>query len=244
LEVYAGRHPNLSEKTSPRGERPAARRDTDRSGTGCYYGRIPETEVGKRTGVAMAGDSQSTSVSLLERLRQPDQPDAWPRFVELYTPLLFYWARRAGLQPADAADLVQDVFAVLVRKLPEFRHDQRKSFRSWLRTVTLNKWHDRGRRRGRIPSENGDVDLDEQTGPGGLEEFWEDEHRQFLLRRAMELMRTEFQPNTWQACWEHGFRQRPAAEVAAELGISENAVYIAKVRVVRRLRQELQGLLD
>jgi RNA polymerase sigma-70 factor (ECF subfamily) len=64
------------------------------------------------------------------------------------------------------------------------------------------------------------------------------------MGRALELMRDEFQPTTWRACWEHAFRQRPAAEVAAELGISENAVYIAKLRVVRRLRQELQGLLD
>jgi RNA polymerase sigma-70 factor (ECF subfamily) len=192
----------------------------------------------------MAGDSQSTSVSLLERLRQPGQPDAWSRFVELYTPLLFYWARRTGLQSADAADLVQDVFAVLVRKLPEFRYDRQKSFRAWLRTVTLNKWRDRVRRLGRLPVEDAEADPDAQAGPDGLDELSEQEHRQFLLRQAMETMRAEFQPNTWQACWEHGFRQRPAAEVAAELGISENAVYIAKVRVLRRLRQELQGLLD
>ena len=78
----------------------------------------------------------TTSFSLLERLRQPSDSAAWDRFVELYTPLLFYWGRRAGLQSADAADLVQDVFEVLLRKLPEFQYDRQKSFRSWLRTVT------------------------------------------------------------------------------------------------------------
>ena len=78
----------------------------------------------------------TTSFSLLERLRQPSDSAAWDRFVELYTPLLFYWGRRAGLQSADAADLVQDVFEVLLHKLPEFQYDRQKSFRSWLRTVT------------------------------------------------------------------------------------------------------------
>jgi RNA polymerase sigma-70 factor (ECF subfamily) len=198
--------------------------------------------IGKEA--AMASNAQSTSVSLLERLREPGQAEAWERFVELYTPLLFYWARRAGLQSADAADLVQDVFTVLVRKLPDFRYDGQKSFRSWLRTVTLNKWRDRGRQRGRLPAEDGAANLDELAGPEGLEKFWEDDHRRFLVHRAMELMRAEFEATTWQACWEHGFQQRPAREVAAQLGISENAVYIAKVRVLRRLRQELQGLID
>jgi RNA polymerase sigma-70 factor (ECF subfamily) len=192
----------------------------------------------------MASESQSTSVTLLQRLREPDQPEAWDRFVELYTPLLFYWARRAGLQTADAADLVQDVFTVLVRKLPDFQYDGQKSFRAWLRTVILNKWRDRGRQRGRLPPEEKDADLNQLPGPGGMEKFWEDEHRQFLVHRAMELMRAEFEPTTWQACWEHGFRHRPAKEVAAELGISENAVFIAKMRVLRRLRLELQGFLE
>ncbi len=62
----------------------------------------------------------TTPVSLLEQLRQPTAARAWPRFVELYAPLLYDWARRLGLQDADAADLVQDVFAILLRKLPEF----------------------------------------------------------------------------------------------------------------------------
>src|SRR5438876_4447688 len=88
----------------------------------------------------------STPVSLLERLRRPAEPEAWGRFVHLYTPLLYYWSRRAGLQPSDAADLVQDVLTTLVQKLPEFRYDEHKSFRAWLRTVTLNKWRDRRKR--------------------------------------------------------------------------------------------------
>src|SRR2546423_12975097 len=91
----------------------------------------------------------TTSVSLLERLREPAQQDAWGRFVDLYTPLIYYWARRVGLPPEEAADLVQDVLTLLVQKLPEFQYDPQKSFRGWLRTLTLNKW--RGNRRRRRP---------------------------------------------------------------------------------------------
>ena len=83
-----------------------------------------------------------TPASLLERLRQPADPAAWSRFVELYTPLLYGWARRVGLPEQDAADLVQDVFVQLVRKLPDFTYDRHKTFRGWLRAVTLNKWRE------------------------------------------------------------------------------------------------------
>jgi len=96
----------------------------------------------------------TTPGSLLERLRQPGQPEAWRRFVQLYTPLLFHWARRLGLQEQDAADLIQDVFLVLARKLPDFTYDRRQSFRGWLRTVTLNKWRESARRRG-LPMDGG-----------------------------------------------------------------------------------------
>src|SRR5437764_4917317 len=107
----------------------------------------------------------TTSISLLERLRQPGEAEAWARLVELYTPLLFYWARRLGLQEQDAADLVQEVFTTLVRKLPAFAYDRHKSFRNWLRTVLRNKWRQRTRARA-LPAEPGGADvLDRLAGP-------------------------------------------------------------------------------
>jgi RNA polymerase sigma-70 factor, ECF subfamily len=186
----------------------------------------------------------TTSVSLLERLRQPQAQAAWERFVDLYTPLLFYWARRAGLREPDAADLVQDVFAVLVQKLPEFHYDRSRSFRSWLHTVLLNKWRELRRGRPLMP-QPGSASLDGLTSPEDLiAEFDEAEFRHHLLMRAMQLMQADFQPATWKACWEHVVCDRPAEEVARELHLTVNAVYLAKSRVLRRLRQELEGLLD
>src|SRR4051794_22774844 len=102
-----------------------------------------------------------TPVSLLERLRQPADQTAWGRFVDLYTPLLYYWARRRGLPSAEAADLVQDVFLVLVQKLPEFRYDRDKSFRNWLRTVMLNKWREGLRQRAAQPPVQNNAHLDQ-----------------------------------------------------------------------------------
>jgi RNA polymerase sigma-70 factor, ECF subfamily len=184
----------------------------------------------------------TTPVSLLERVRSPGEQQAWGRFVEMYTPLLYYWACRMGLQESDAADLVQEVFAILVAKLPEFVYDRKKSFRGWLRTILHNKWRDQ-QRRAAPPMQPGSK-LADQASPEETETFWEIEYREQLVGRALELMQSEFQPTTWRACWEVVVSGRPVAEVARELGITVDSVYAAKSRVLRRLRKELEGLLD
>jgi RNA polymerase sigma-70 factor (ECF subfamily) len=184
-----------------------------------------------------------TPASLLEKLRQPGQPHAWNRFVDLFTPLLYHWARGVGLQSSDASDLVQDVLLLLLRKLPDFHYDPHRSFRAWLKTVTLNRWRS-GRRAAGLPREPGANSLAEVAGEDPAEALWEAEYQQHLLARALRVMKADFQPTTWKACWEHVVCGRPAAEVAAELGISCASVYSAKSRVLRRLRQELAGLLD
>jgi RNA polymerase sigma-70 factor (ECF subfamily) len=186
----------------------------------------------------------TTSASLLQRLRQPGQQDAWTRFVHLYTPLLQFWARRLGLQDTDAADLLQDVFATLVQKLPEFRYDPQNSFRAWLRAVMLNRWRNRIRQRIPTAVEADDPALAGLAVPDDADAFSEVEYRQHLVARALQLMQAEFAPRMWKACWEHVVAGRPAVEVAAELGIAPGTVYVAKARILSRLRQELEGLLD
>jgi RNA polymerase sigma-70 factor (ECF subfamily) len=186
----------------------------------------------------------TTPATLLERLRRPSATDAWDRFVKLYTPLLFSWARHIGLREEDAADLVQDVFALLIHKLPEFTYDRHRSFRGWLRTVTLNKWRESRRRRATPPLVTGQENLAELAGAEPADAFWETEYRDHLVGRAMQLMQADFEPTTWQACWEFVVSGKSATEVAAQLGIRVDAVYSAKSRVLRRLRQELDGLMD
>ena len=186
----------------------------------------------------------STPASLLERLRQPGQRQAWDRFVDLYTPLIYFWACRMGLQAEDAADLVQEVFIVLLRKMAEFRYDPARSFRAWLRTVVVNKWHDLRRRREAALRGGAADGLHDVAVADPADEVWEEEYRRQVVGHALELMQAEFEPTTWKACWEMTAQGRPADEVAAELGITLAAAYAAKSRVLRRLRQELEGLLD
>jgi RNA polymerase sigma-70 factor (ECF subfamily) len=181
-------------------------------------------------------------VSLLERLRQPPADEAWSRFVRIYTPFIYAWGTGAGLQPADAADLVQEVLTSLLKSLPSFQYDSQKSFRGWLRTVTLNCWRDRCRRQAARPA--APLQYPEDIPEPADDSFSDVEYRQYLVTRALEVMQAEFQPTTWKACWEFVVNSRTAAEVARELKISENAVYIAKSRVLRRLREELAGLMD
>jgi RNA polymerase sigma-70 factor (ECF subfamily) len=184
-----------------------------------------------------------TSQTLLERLRRPDDEAAWQRFATLYTPLLYSWARRVVGQPADAADLVQDVLTTLVHQLPQFRYQPGKSFRAWIRRILLNRWRTLCRRPPPLPLT---VDPPATTSADSerLDEQEELEYRRHLLREALRLLRSEFSATFWKAFEEHVLAGRPAEEVAASLGVAPGTVYVAKSRVFKRLRQELAGLLD
>jgi RNA polymerase sigma-70 factor (ECF subfamily) len=187
----------------------------------------------------------TTSATLLERIRQPaGQEVAWNRFVQLYTPLLMGWARRVGLSEPDATDLVQDTFVVLLRRLPEFRYNQTQSFRAWLHTILLNRWRSLRRRKLATPVDPHAEPLLDLESPGSASMLDEAEYRQMLVQRAMQLIKNDFQPITWEAWSQYVEAGRPAADVARDLNLSSQAVYMAKARILRRLRQELEGLLD
>ncbi len=182
----------------------------------------------------------STSPSLLERLREPDQPEAWSRFAELYTPLLYFWLRRLGLAADDAADLVQEVFLLLMVKLPRFRYRNDGSFRGWLHTLTINKYRESQRRRKEsILDHLDEVPADEARGR--LEET---EYRLHLVKQALAILQDQFPPSTWryfEACVVAGVEPQ---EVADRFGVGVGTVYAAKSKVLARLRAELAGLLD
>ena len=182
----------------------------------------------------------STPPSLLDRLRSPADADAWVRFVRLYTPFLYHWARRHGLDPADTADLVQEVFAQLLKALPTFAYDPNRSFRAWLAVVVGNKWRELNRKR--RPQTVPAAELADQPGPA--DDFDDREYRSHVAGRALRLIQAEFAPSTWKAFWGVVVDGRPADAVAADLGLTANAVYLARGRVLRRLRAELAGLVE
>lgn len=183
----------------------------------------------------------TTPVSLLQKLSRPENGEAWGEFVELYTPLMLAWAKRLGLQDADATDLVQDVFVLLLRKMPEFVYDPSKSFRGWLRTVATNEWRARRARAVRVSA--APLADDPDLAAPAEEGFWEDEYRRHLVGRALQLMQCDFETSTWKACWETVVNGRAAAEVAGELGMQPGTVRAARFRVLHRLRERLDGLL-
>ena len=185
----------------------------------------------------------STSPTLLERLKNPDDR-AWSRFVELYSPLLFEWAHRNRVPTSDSADFVQDVFTRLVRELPVFRLHPNGSFRAWLFTVVKNCAFDRFRRQARQPQLVGMANSPEPAIDDPIIEVSEREYRDFLMRRMVQLIRTDFPDSTWQIFQEYVLEGRSAAAVAARQGTTVNAVRLARGRILKRLRSELATFLD
>ncbi len=182
----------------------------------------------------------STSQSLLQRLRGGTETQSWNRFVRLYTPVIYKWVRRKGISAADSHDLVQDVFRSLIRTLPKF--ETTGSFGNWLRKITTNKCRDYFRRQSARKT-TAMPDINVSTGDN-VEAFAEHEYHRSLAKQALQMMQHEFEETTWKAAWEHIVSGRSAKDIADELGISTNAVYVNKSRVLRRLRAELDGLWE
>src|SRR5262249_42610948 len=191
-----------------------------------------------------------TSPSLLERLRSGTDADAWRRLVDVYTPLLHCWLRRCSVQPTDADDIVQEVLGTLVRELPAFRYDpERGSFRAWLRTIFAHRLQAFFRARQARPqpaggSEGGHM-LEQLADPhSDLSRLWDQEHDPHVARRLLAAIQPDFEPTTWLAFQRTTLEGIQPAVVAAELGVTVNAVFIAKSRVLRRLRREMKGLVE
>jgi RNA polymerase sigma-70 factor (ECF subfamily) len=191
-----------------------------------------------------------TSLSLLQRLCHQPDPESWQRLVELYTPLMRDWLQRASVQLQDADDLIQEVFSVLVKELPRFHYEpERGSFRGWLRTIMANRLRAFYRGRQARPLAAGGSDFAEMAAHledphSQLSQLWNREHDQYLARRLLEMIKPDFEATTWRAFESVTIDGATPAEAAEELGISVNAVFIAKSRIMRRLRQEMQGLSD
>lgn len=205
---------------------------------------LPETPP------APATPRYDTSLTLLERLRA-NEPDAWRVFVQLYTPLVYHWCARGGVLGADADDVVQEIFLAVSNHLDGFRRDRAgDTLRGWLRVVTRNMVLLHFRKSGRQPQGSGDTGalarLQElaDTTPGPSDDADNEGELDGLRRRALEMVRQDFEERTWHMFWLAVVEERPVADIATELGVTPAAVRKAKSRVLHRLKEEFADLIQ
>jgi RNA polymerase sigma-70 factor (ECF subfamily) len=185
----------------------------------------------------------------LLRVRDANDQEAWRQFVELYTPLIYQFARKRGLQDADAADLTQIVFGTLTQSIQRLDYDPRHGmFRGWLFAVVRNQLHKLLSRQRRWPQGTGDSGahhlLDNQPAREDEEAaLWEQEYARQRFVWAADQVRGEFSDSSWQAFWQTAVEGKGAGETARALGMTVGAVYTAKSRVLDRIRKKSHELL-
>ncbi len=192
-------------------------------------------------------ESPLTRASLLVQIRDGANHAAWQEFVQLYGPVVYGFARRRGLQDADAADLMQDVLRSVSSAIGRLDYDRNQgTFRGWLFTITRNKVLNFLAARRNRPQGTGDTTanqlLDAQPSGDGGADAWELEYQRRLPSLAMDRIKSEFQANTWQAFWLTAVEGLAAADVAEQVGISPGAIYVAKSRVLARLKEEVEAI--
>ncbi|WDI42249.1 RNA polymerase sigma factor [Bremerella sp. P1] len=191
-----------------------------------------------------------TSLSLLNRLRHSPESESWNRLVDLYAPLIRTWLRKYDVQESDAEDLVQEVLLAVSKDVASFQHQGRPgAFRAWLKGILVNRlrnfWRTRDRRHETDGRDNMEQRLAELESPTSeLTRLWNNEHDRYVLRELLKLAKPHFAENTWMAFDRVALKGESPRDVAADLNISLNAVVTAKSRVLRRLRQEADGLVD
>ncbi|QEG00779.1 RNA polymerase sigma factor SigD [Stieleria maiorica] len=194
--------------------------------------------------------SGPTSVSLLQRLRDSADEAAWQRFCDLYSPIIRGWLIRRGLNQNDADDVQQSVMEKLAEKLPAFEHNGNTgAFRLWLKNVVANRLTVAWREKQRLGQGAGSEQVGEMAkqlaDPNSqLSQLWDQEYQQRLCERLLSLAEPDFSPQTMSAFRMVFLENRKAKEVGEELGLTANAVRIAQSRVLSRLRELGEGLLD
>lgn len=192
--------------------------------------------------------SPETRPSLLLRLRNPQDEQSWREFLEIYEPLIERVVRRRGLQHADARELVQEVLIAVAGAIGRWDPDEaRGSFRGWLSTIARNLTINLLRREDRHVRGTGDSGfvqlMNEQPDPGDENTALFDlEYRRRLFQVAAEHVRDQVEVATWQAFWKTSVEQQPLVDVCHQLGMSRGAIYVARSRVMARLRSHIEKL--
>ena len=190
----------------------------------------------------------TTRPSLLVRIRDLRDEMAWGEFAQLYTPFIYRVARQSGLQDADASLVAQDVLVTVARTIHRFEYNPKSgSFRGWLKVVTRSRLSDFLRAQGKEVQGTGDTGMlhvinEQPDAP--QPDVWEREFRRTLFEWAVDRIRCDFEVTTWQAFWQTSVDGRETRDVAETLGLSVGAVYIARSRVLARLRKEIEEVDD
>lgn len=187
--------------------------------------------------------SDGTSSDLLSRVRAHN-PAAWERLADLYGPLVYYWCWRSGLQDADAADVVQNVFIAVAASIENYRREEGSTFRGWLWTITRSKVLDHFRRTRKESPGAGGSEAQRRLAevsyqPNESTDEQDEAETTALIHRTLSCIRGDFEHVTWNAFWRTVVDDERPVDVASALGLSANAVRQCKRRVLRRLREEL-----
>lgn len=194
-------------------------------------------------------ESPPTRATLLLRLRDGGDTDAWSQFVRDYGPMLYRFVRSRGLQDADAADVVQDVMRSVGTAIGRLEYEKEKGgFRAWLFTITRNKLYtffEKRERQGISGNDTAQLERLQQIGDehNELDEQWEREHQRQLAEQAMSALKPTVEAKTWAAFELTAVDGQSAAEVGRRLEMSKGAVYVARSRVTAKLRDEIERLL-
>jgi RNA polymerase sigma factor (sigma-70 family) len=191
--------------------------------------------------------SPLTQASLLLRIRNPQDRLAWGEFVRLYAPLIHAYGMHRGLQDADAADLAQEVLGRVLGAVPGFDYDPaRGSFRGWLLTITRNELLKLAQQRNRQTAGSGESEvrqlLEQQPDEVADETCWNHEYQWNLFQWAAKKVQAEFRDASWRAFWLTAVEGKDIPGVAVELGMTPGAIYIARSRIVARIRQEIEAV--
>ncbi len=195
------------------------------------------------------GDIGSTSTTLIREAKQ-HVPEGWQKLIDRYGPLVYGWCRETGLQESDSADVMQEVFQAVMKSIDGFQRDRPDdSFRGWLWTITRNKVRDFHRRNSTRPQAFGGTDYQERVHqmPDPFESLSESlpgTPENGFVRSALDQIRPEFEEHNWKAFWRLTIDGDRSAEIAADLGMTANAVRQAKYRVLRRLRRAIESPED
>ena len=189
-----------------------------------------------------------TRLTLIQRIRNPEDAKAWEEFVEIYAPIIFNFAKSKGLQEADAADITQDVMRNVSKAMARFEKREGVKFRSWLYQIARNELNNFSRKKIRRPQGDGRTTMmavaEAQHDDSIEADRWDQEYRRQIFEWAAAAVRSEFNPRIWEAFWRTAVLDQDSKLVGQDLEMSRASVYVAKSRCLKRLQEKISNAGD